>query len=195
MTLSVAPPSPSHSSAMVSARSQTEAMSGTYGRMLAYLEKHADLDRQVEFLPNAEELAKREFSSYVSPELAVLLATAKLALQDAIEKTDLADDEALTPLLRAMTRFPAPTFAAVQGEVPLLGWLRLKGRESLMSLFDQSLVARRQHAARAGCIERPALRLGPGDLGRRRAQQHRAALGHGRLPRARAEHGMGHRTQ
>ncbi len=66
------------------ARSQTEAMSGTYGRMLAYLEKHADLDRQVEFLPNAEELAKREFSSYVSPELAVPLAYAKMHAADEI---------------------------------------------------------------------------------------------------------------
>ncbi len=66
------------------ARSQTESMSGTYGRMLSYLEKHADLDRHVEFLPNAEELAKREFSSYVSPELAVLLAYAKMHAADEI---------------------------------------------------------------------------------------------------------------
>ena len=49
------------------ARAQTESMSGTYGRMLSYLEKNADLDRQVEFLPDAQELTKREFSSYVSP--------------------------------------------------------------------------------------------------------------------------------
>ncbi|WP_210605158.1 NAD-glutamate dehydrogenase [Brevibacterium oceani] len=66
------------------ARAQTESMSGTYGRMLGYLEKHADLDRAVEFLPNAEELAKREFSYYVSPELAVLLAYVKMHAADEI---------------------------------------------------------------------------------------------------------------
>jgi glutamate dehydrogenase len=66
------------------ARAQTESMSGTYGRMLSYLEKHADLDRGVEFLPNADELADREFSYYVSPELAVLLAYVKMHAADEI---------------------------------------------------------------------------------------------------------------
>jgi glutamate dehydrogenase len=66
------------------ARAQTESMSGTYGRMLGYLEKHADLDRQVEFLPSPEELAQREFSCYVSPELAVLLAYVKMHAADEI---------------------------------------------------------------------------------------------------------------
>src|SRR5699024_7475736 len=59
-------------------------MSGTYGRMLSYLEKHADLDRGVEFLPNADELATREFSYYVSPALAVLLPHAKMHAADEI---------------------------------------------------------------------------------------------------------------
>ncbi|TGD12447.1 NAD-glutamate dehydrogenase [Brevibacterium sp. S111] len=66
------------------ARAQTEAMSGTYGRLLNYLEKHADLDRAVEFLPNADELAKRRFGYYVSPELAVLLAYVKMHAADEI---------------------------------------------------------------------------------------------------------------
>ena len=66
------------------ARAQTESMSGTYGRMLSYLEKNADLDRQVEFLPDAFELSKRDFSAYVSPELAVLLAYSKMHAADEI---------------------------------------------------------------------------------------------------------------
>ncbi|MGO1822542.1 MAG: NAD-glutamate dehydrogenase [Brevibacterium aurantiacum] len=75
------------------ARAQTESMSGTYGRMLSYLEKNADLDRQVEFLPDAQELTKREFSSYVSPELAVLLAYAKMHAADEILDSVVPDEE------------------------------------------------------------------------------------------------------
>lgn len=75
------------------ARSQTEPMSGTYSRMLSYLEKHADLDRGVEFLPDAAELAKRQFSSYVSPELAVLLAYSKMHAADEILRSVVPDEK------------------------------------------------------------------------------------------------------
>ena len=74
------------------ARAQTESMSGTYGRMLNYLEKYADLDRAVEFLPNADELAKREFSYYVSPELAVLLAYVKMHAADEVLDSTVPDE-------------------------------------------------------------------------------------------------------
>lgn len=75
------------------ARAQTEAMSGTYGRMLSYLEKNAELDRRVEFLPSAQELAARDFSSYVSPELAVLLAYAKMHAADEILDSAVPDED------------------------------------------------------------------------------------------------------
>ncbi|RBP66158.1 glutamate dehydrogenase (NAD) [Brevibacterium sanguinis] len=75
------------------ARAQTRAMSGTYGRMLGYLERHAELDRVVEFLPNADELAKREFPYYVSPELAVLLAYAKMHAADEILASEVPDED------------------------------------------------------------------------------------------------------
>ncbi|MGO1312330.1 MAG: NAD-glutamate dehydrogenase, partial [Brevibacterium aurantiacum] len=61
--------------------------------MLSYLEKNADLDRQVEFLPDAQELTNREFSSYVSPELAVLLAYAKMHAADEILDSVVPDEE------------------------------------------------------------------------------------------------------
>src|SRR5699024_6047546 len=73
-------------------RAQTESMSGIYGRMLSYLERHADLDRGVEFLPNADELATREFSYYVSPELAVLLAYVKMHAADEILDSGVPDE-------------------------------------------------------------------------------------------------------
>ncbi|SDR73781.1 glutamate dehydrogenase (NAD) [Brevibacterium sandarakinum] len=75
------------------ARAQTESMSGTYGRMLSYLEKNADLDRQVEFLPDALELSTRDFNSYVSPELAVLLAYAKMHAADEILDSVVPDED------------------------------------------------------------------------------------------------------
>ena len=75
------------------AREQTESMSGTYSRMLTYLERNADLDRKVEFLPDAFELTKREFSAYVSPELAVLLAYAKMHAADEILASVVPDED------------------------------------------------------------------------------------------------------
>ena len=76
-------------------------------RLIETFETTGRLDRAVEGLPSNDLLARRAQDGHglTRPELAVVLATAKLALQDAIEHTDLADDPALVPELLAA--FPA----------------------------------------------------------------------------------------
>jgi glutamate dehydrogenase len=86
-----------------------------YARLIERLEEAGDLDRRTEGLADGEVLARRaaEGQGLTRPELAVLLSSGKLALQAAIEASDLPDDPVLEPLLLA--RFPAAmrkTFAA-----------------------------------------------------------------------------------
>jgi glutamate dehydrogenase len=70
-------------------------------RLIETLEDLGGLDRNTEGLASGEALARRalEGSGLTRPELAVLLSTTKLALQDAMETSDLAHDPALEPLL------------------------------------------------------------------------------------------------
>jgi glutamate dehydrogenase len=72
-------------------------------RIMETFEASGRLDRKVEGLAANDELLRRaaEGRGLTRPELAVLLATAKLALQDAIEHSDLADDPALAGDLAA----------------------------------------------------------------------------------------------
>ncbi|PAX08346.1 glutamate dehydrogenase [Sphingomonas lenta] len=79
------------------------AATPSYVRAIEIFETAGRLDRQVEGLAGNEELLRRGQSGQglTRPELAVLLATAKLALQDAIEAADLGSDDALLPDLRA----------------------------------------------------------------------------------------------
>ena len=79
----------------------------SYVRLVEIFESSGRLDRQVEGLASNEDLLRRaqEGRGLTRPELAVLLATAKLALQDAIEHTPLGLDPALEPDLIAA--FPA----------------------------------------------------------------------------------------
>jgi glutamate dehydrogenase len=76
-------------------------------RLIETFEDSGRLDRSVEGLPGNEVFARRaqDGMGLTRPELAVLLATAKLALQDAIEQTGLATDPAMVPELLAA--FPA----------------------------------------------------------------------------------------
>ncbi|UVO54742.1 NAD-glutamate dehydrogenase [Sphingomonas sp. SUN039] len=76
-------------------------------RLIETFEASGRLDRAVEGLASNDLLARRAQDGHglTRPELAVVLATAKLALQDAIEHTDLAADPAMTPELLAA--FPA----------------------------------------------------------------------------------------
>lgn len=80
----------------------------SYLRVIEILEASGRLDRAVEGLGGNEELLRRsqEGRGLTRPELAVLLATAKLALQDAIEQTDLGHREEMEPEL--MAAFPRP---------------------------------------------------------------------------------------
>jgi glutamate dehydrogenase len=79
-----------------------------YEAMLEALEDSAGLDRDVEALPNAEELAVRRVAGagLIRPELAVLMAYAKSDLVAAIEDSSLVKDPALVDAVRAY--FPPP---------------------------------------------------------------------------------------
>jgi len=75
----------------------------SYVRLVEMFEAAGRLDRRVEGLAGNEDLLRRgqEGEGLTRPELAVLLATAKLALQDAIEVAGLGRDDALRPDLHA----------------------------------------------------------------------------------------------
>jgi glutamate dehydrogenase len=74
----------------------------SYVRVIEILESGGRLDRAVEGLATNEELLRRaqDGRGLTRPELAVLLATSKLALQDAIEHGKLGMDSALEEYLR-----------------------------------------------------------------------------------------------
>ena len=76
------------------------------------VEAGGNLDRRTEGLADTQTLLHRaaEGQGLTRPELAVLLSSAKLVLQDAIEKSQLANDPALEPTL--FQAFPAPMRSA-----------------------------------------------------------------------------------
>jgi glutamate dehydrogenase len=69
----------------------------SYVRLMETFEEHGRLDRVVEGLGTNEQLLRRgqDGKGLTRPELAVLLSTAKLALQDAIEKSGIGADESM----------------------------------------------------------------------------------------------------
>lgn len=78
-----------------------------YVRLIERLEEVSDFDRRTEGLADGETLTRRaaDGQGLTRPELAVLLSSAKLALQAAIEASALPDDPVLEGLLIA--RFPS----------------------------------------------------------------------------------------
>ena len=80
----------------------------SYIRLIERLEASGDLDRKTEGLADNEALSRRAIdgAGLTRPELAVLLSSAKLALQDAIEASGLPDDPILEESLIAL--FPVP---------------------------------------------------------------------------------------
>ncbi|MEO1488574.1 MAG: NAD-glutamate dehydrogenase domain-containing protein, partial [Pseudomonadota bacterium] len=80
----------------------------SYVRLIERLEESGDLDRVTEGLAPSDELTRRsgEGDGLTRPELAVLLSSAKLVLQDAIEANALPDDALLESDLIAL--FPEP---------------------------------------------------------------------------------------
>ena len=77
-------------------------------RLIEALEERGELDRVTEGLADDDTLGRRARDGFglTRPELAVLLSSTKLALQDAIERSPLSLDEALEPLL--LNAFPLP---------------------------------------------------------------------------------------
>lgn len=65
-----------------------------YGDLMDRLDREGILDREIEFLPTAEEMVQRskDGAGMTRPELAVLLAYAKRHLTDLLVKSDLPDD-------------------------------------------------------------------------------------------------------
>src|ERR1700744_230341 len=84
------------------------------GRFIRALERRGKLDRAVEFLPSDEDLRKRaaDGNGLTRPELAVLMAYAKLDLDPEIAASESPDDPSLESLLAgyfpkaAVERFP-----------------------------------------------------------------------------------------
>ncbi len=89
----------------------------SFVRLIEQLEEMGALDRRTEGLANDETYARRaaEGAGLTRPELAVILSSAKLALQDAIEASGLPDDPILEPALIA--RFPSPMRKAFAVEI------------------------------------------------------------------------------
>ena len=69
----------------------------SYVRLIEQFEERGQLNRAVEGLASNEDLMRREQEQHglYRPELAVLISTAKLALQDAIEQSNLSEDQGL----------------------------------------------------------------------------------------------------
>lgn len=86
-------------------------------RLIDLLEERGELDRRTEGLADGETMARRAADGHglTRPELAVLLSSAKLALQDAIETSPLAGDDALTPIL--LDAFPQAMRGAFRNEI------------------------------------------------------------------------------
>ncbi len=80
----------------------------SYIRLIEMLEEGGNLDRRTEGLADNDTLLRRALDrrGLTRPELAVLLSSAKLVLQDAIEHSPLAIDPSMEPVL--MSAFPQP---------------------------------------------------------------------------------------
>jgi len=89
------------SQAISLARSSSIKQLDSFERYLDELEKSANLDRELEFLPNDEELAERAEKSLglTRPENSVLIAYAKMSLFDSLMESDFLDDPYLEKYL------------------------------------------------------------------------------------------------
>ncbi len=85
-----------------SERLGTRPTNSAASRFISFLEKNAGLDRQVEFLPSAEQLQQRrqQGQRLTSPELSVLSAYSKIWLTQALLEEGLGQDPWFEPVLR-----------------------------------------------------------------------------------------------
>ena len=90
------------------AETQAPDMLDVHARFIRYLESSRNLDRELEALPADDELTERkqEHRGLVRPELAVLLAYAKIDLYRALLDSDVPEDSYLSAELQDY--FPAP---------------------------------------------------------------------------------------
>jgi len=82
-------------------RTEAASMVDVHARYLTHLEVQGLLDRQLERLPDAEEMAERRLNGtgLSAPELAVVVAYTKNILQDDLLQSQVPDDEYFVPLL------------------------------------------------------------------------------------------------
>ena len=117
---------------------QAPSMLGVHVRLIAHLEQSGRLSRELESLPSDDVLSERSTGGggLVAPELAVLLAFAKIELFDALVASDLPDDEFMAAeLARYFPRVLTERFAAqMEGH-------RLR-RELIATYVTNSLVNR-----------------------------------------------------
>ncbi|GAB2893986.1 NAD-glutamate dehydrogenase domain-containing protein [Neomicrococcus lactis] len=93
--------------ALLNDRFRLKSWSPSFERFLDFLEQHAELDRDLEFLPSNQELEARllENKTLTSPELSVLLAYSKIQLTKEIAESQLSADPYFEDTL--MEYFPA----------------------------------------------------------------------------------------
>ena len=93
------------------------AATASHTRLIETLETSGHLDRKTEGLASSDVLARRAADGHglTRPELAVILSSTKLVLQDALEHSALPDDPALVDELLAA--FPAPMRAKFKGDI------------------------------------------------------------------------------
>ena len=117
---------------------QAPSMLGVHARLIQHLEQTGRLSRELESLPSEEVLAERSAarSGLVSPELAILLAHAKIDLYDELVASNLPDDEYTAEEL--VRYFPRVLSERFQEE---MGRHRLR-RELIATYVTNSLVNR-----------------------------------------------------
>ncbi len=100
------------------AASQAASMLEVHARLIRRLERDGALDREIEFLPGAEEMAERLAAKgrLFTPELAVLLAYVKLGLFQRLLTSDLPDEPFAAEELRGY--FPSALRERFEGLMP-----------------------------------------------------------------------------
>ncbi|MBP2302924.1 NAD-glutamate dehydrogenase [Azospirillum picis] len=148
------------SSALTIAEAQGAALLEAQSRFMRNLERTGRLNRAIEYLPTDEELAERmaERRGLTRPELAVLLAYAKITLYDDLLASELPDDPAtVEDLLRY---FPQPLR---DGQKEAIFRHRLR-REIVATAVTNSLVNRVGPTFVRDMVEKTG--LGPADVAR-----------------------------
>lgn len=81
--------------AITIAQQQGSSILEILGRMMSFLEKNGHLDRNIEYLPAPEDIARRhaEGAGFTRPELSVILAYSKIVLYDNLLNSNIPDEE------------------------------------------------------------------------------------------------------